>query len=242
MRVLVTRPADDASRTAETLAKLGHTALIAPLLEICFLNGPEISLAGVQAILATSGNGIRALARRSTRRDIPVFAVGTQTSVLARAEGYLEIVDAAGDSRALATLVRGRLRPDAGDLLHAAGTDSRNELREQLRSDGFEVRRSVLYEAREARELPPAAQIALRSGSIDALIVFSPRSAQILADCVQRANLASACGCVTACCISDEAAEALEDIPFAAIRIAAHPDHDAVLALLDNCVKSGERS
>jgi len=234
MRVLVTRPAEDASRTAETLARLGHAALIAPLLEIRFLDGPEISLAGVQAILATSGNSIRALARRSPRRDIPVFAVGTQTANAARAESYLEIVDAAGDSRALASLVHGRARPDAGVLLHAAGTDSRNEWREQLRSSGFEVRRTVLYEARAARELPPAARSALQSGSIDALIVFSPRSAQILADCVQRASLASACRRVTACCISAEAAEALRDIPFAAIRVAAHPDHAAVLALLDD--------
>jgi uroporphyrinogen-III synthase len=241
MRVLVTRPAEDASRTAETLAKLGHAALIAPLLEIHFLDGPGISLAGVQAILATSGNGIRALARRSPRRDIPVFAVGTRTANVARAEGYLAIMDAAGDSRALATLVRGRLRPDTGALLHAAGTDSRDEWRDQLRSDGFEVRRSVLYEACEAPELPPAAQTALRSGSIDALIVFSPRSAQIFADCVERASLASACGCVTACCISDEAAEALRNIPFATIRVAAHPDHDAVLALLDSWVERGER-
>src|SRR6202021_3531518 len=111
MRVLVTRPAEDASRTAETLAKLGHAALIAPLLEIHFLDGPGVSLAGVQGILATSGNGIRALARRSPRRDIPVFAVGTRTANVARAEGYLAIMDAAGDSRALATLGLGRLAP-----------------------------------------------------------------------------------------------------------------------------------
>ncbi|HWE07142.1 MAG TPA: uroporphyrinogen-III synthase [Rhizomicrobium sp.] len=239
MRVLVTRPAEDASRTARMLARLGHDALIAPLLELRFLDGPEISLAGVQAILATSGNGIRALARRSPRRDIPVFAVGTQTADLARAESYFEIVDAAGDSRALAALVRGRLRPDAGVLLHAAGTDSRDEWREQLRSAGFEVRRSVLYQALEAPELPAAAQTALRSGSIDALIVFSPRSAQIFADCVQRAGLASTCAHVTACCISDTAAGALKNIPFAAIHVAAHPDHDAVLALLDNCARRG---
>src|ERR1700722_5354367 len=103
MRVLVTRPAEDASRTAETLAKLGHAALIAPLLEIRFLDGPGISLAGVQAILATSGNGIRALARRSPRRDIPVFAVGTRTANVARAEGYL--------ASWMRPAIPGRLRP-----------------------------------------------------------------------------------------------------------------------------------
>lgn len=237
MRVLVTRAADDASRTAEKLATLGHEALVAPLLEIRFLDGPEISLDGVQAILATSGNGIRALARRSPRRDIPLFTVGTQTANAAQAEGYSEIMDAAGDSRALATLVRARARPDAGVLLHVAGMDSRDELRDQLQSAGFDVRTCVLYEAMEAAELPLAARHALRSGSIDALLVFSPRSAKVFADCVRRAGLASSCGRIIACCISDAAAKVLMNIPFAAIRIATHPDHDAVLALLEDDVR-----
>ena len=37
-------------------------------------------LDGVQAILATSANGVRALARRTPRRDLPLFAVGPQTA------------------------------------------------------------------------------------------------------------------------------------------------------------------
>src|SRR6202795_5254796 len=108
MRVLVTRPEEDARRTAEKMAKFGHDALIAPLIEIRLLDGPEIPLDGVQAILATSGNGIRALARRNSRRDVRVFVVGTQTAIVARAEGYFEVADAAGDAKSLVSLVRDR--------------------------------------------------------------------------------------------------------------------------------------
>ena len=233
MRVLVTRPQEDARRTAERLAKLGHHALIAPLVEIRLLDGPEIPLDGVQAILATSGNGIRALARRNSRRDVQVFVVGAQTANAARAEGYLEVADAAGDANALVSLVHSRARPDAGALLHAAGTDARHELRVRLQRAGFDVRSPALYDAVEVPMLPPFAQNALRSGSVDALIVFSPRSAQIFADRIVRADLASACAHLVACCISNAAAHPLQHIPFREIRIAAHPDLDTVLALLD---------
>src|ERR1700749_3338061 len=80
MRVLVTRPEEDAVRIAEILKSRGHEPVIAPLLKTNFHNGPDISLDGVQAILATSANGVRALATRTRRRDIPLFAVGPQTA------------------------------------------------------------------------------------------------------------------------------------------------------------------
>ena len=70
MRVLVTRPEDDARETAVRLKALGHEPILAPLISIRFIDGPDIDLAGVQALIATSSNGVRALARRTSRRDI----------------------------------------------------------------------------------------------------------------------------------------------------------------------------
>jgi uroporphyrinogen-III synthase len=91
MRILVTRPREDGEQIAAKLAALGHTALLAPLLEPRFHDGPEPALNDVQAILATSANGIRALIRRTARRDIPIFAVGPQTTEEARAAGFSDV-------------------------------------------------------------------------------------------------------------------------------------------------------
>ncbi len=85
MRVLVTRPKEDAEETAQLLAARGHQALVAPLLETRFFDGAALTLEGVQAVLATSANGVRALARRTARRDVPLFAVGPQTAEAAKA-------------------------------------------------------------------------------------------------------------------------------------------------------------
>lgn len=233
MRVLVARPLLDSQRTAERLAEQGHQVVVAPLFHIRLLAGPELQLDGVQAILATSGNGIRALAPRSRRRDIKILAVGSETAAVARLEGFIAVADGAGDAKTLARLARETLRPESGVLLHATGADASPELTAELTRAGFQTRSIVLYETVAAPELPGNATKALRENALDAVLVFSPRSAQLLVECVERAGLSSMCTHLHACCISRAAAEALRGLTFAAIHVAAHPDQASLLALLD---------
>ena len=96
---------------------MGHDAIIAPLLEIRFHNRPPVSLDGVQAILATSANGVRALARRTSDRSLLVFCVGPQTAEAAKALGFAHVKNADGDAKALAAAVTQWASPDAGVLL-----------------------------------------------------------------------------------------------------------------------------
>src|SRR5262245_999401 len=79
MHVLVTRPLEDGAEIAARLAEMGHRALLAPLLTPHFPDGPQPEFQDVQAVLVTSANGVRALIRRTARRDLPIFAVGPQT-------------------------------------------------------------------------------------------------------------------------------------------------------------------
>jgi len=73
-KILITRPEEDAKPLADALAERGIASVIEPLLAIRTL--PETAaplaedLAGVQAILFTSANGVRAFAELSHRRDI----------------------------------------------------------------------------------------------------------------------------------------------------------------------------
>ena len=233
MKILVTRPLEDAERTAAELEPRGHEAVIAPLMDIRFRKGPEIVLDGVQAILATSANGIRALAGRSPRRDLPVFAVGPQSAEAARAAGYQNVKSADGDAMALARAVSGWVRPEAGALFHAAGAQTKGGLAARLSAAGFAVQSETLYEAVPVPALPPDAAAALAAENVDAVLLYSPHSARIFAGCVARAGLAESCRGVTALCISQTAADALAPLQFRAVRIAAHPDQDGLFAVLD---------
>ena len=137
MHVLVTRPVEDGEEIAARLAEMGHTALLAPLLSTHFSDGPEPDLRDVQAILATSANGIRALIRRTARRDLPIFAVGPQTTQEARQAGFTDIRNADGDARALAEATSRWTSPDKGVLLHVCGEEAPGTLADDLDARGF---------------------------------------------------------------------------------------------------------
>lgn len=232
MRILITRPADDARELSQKLVAMGHEAVIAPLLKILYADGSEIPLDGVQAILATSANGVRAIARRTTRRDVPLFAVGPQTEAEARALGFLHVRNAEGDATALSRATLSWAKPDDGVLLHAAGAEAPKLLAMELEKHGFTVRREVLYEARIAGSLPDIAAEALRSNTLDAVMHFSPRVATAFADCVREADLAAHCKRLLAICISEAAAKALSPLHFREMRIAKRPNQQALLELL----------
>src|SRR6476646_3027086 len=87
-RALVTRPRAEAMALAEALAMRGIATVIEPLLDIHYRDEPAPDLAGVQAVLCTSANGVRAWARLSGERDIALFAVGEATAARARAAGF----------------------------------------------------------------------------------------------------------------------------------------------------------
>ena len=156
LSVLITRPAEDGEMLAEMLRGRGMEPMVEPMMNIVPTDAAP-DFIGVQAVLLTSANGARALAERIAGRDIPVFAVGDATARTARELGFSTVESAAGNVTALADLVRGRLDPAAGALLHPAGSDVAGDLAGTLNKYGFSVRRVVLYEARPAVEMSQAA-------------------------------------------------------------------------------------
>ncbi len=232
MRVLVTRPAEDAMETAALLRERGHEPVIASLLGVNYHDGPPLLLDAVQALLATSANGVRALARRTARRDLAVFAVGSQTSAAARAAGFTDVRNADGNSENLANAVRGWASPGGGTLLHAAGAEAEGRLADILIAAGYTVRTEVLYDVPAVTALPDIARAALADGTLDAVLLLSARSAQVFATCIAQAGLASACRRLTALCISEAAAKPLAGLAFKDIRIAARPNQASLLDCL----------
>src|SRR6266700_6545712 len=114
MRALVTRPRAEAESLAEALAARGIAAVIEPLLEIHYRSEPAPDLTGVQAVLCTSANGVRALARLTGERAVPLFAIGDASAARARNEGFARVESAGGSLADLVGLARDRLSPTAG--------------------------------------------------------------------------------------------------------------------------------
>ncbi|KAA5606967.1 hypothetical protein F1188_03385 [Roseospira marina] len=229
MRALVSRPRDDAERIAAPLRALGVDVVAEPLLVIVPVAGPNIDLRDVQALLMTSANGARALASAIEERDIPVFAVGEQTARAAQSLGFARVESAGGDVNTLAALVRQRLTPTDGPLVHAAGSVQAGDLAGALTAEGFQVRIARLYDARPTAALSRETQASLRAGAIDAAFFFSPRTARTFVEHVRKADLVGAMTSLTAYALSPAVARELAPILSGRVRVADQPTQDALL-------------
>lgn len=239
MRVLITRPREDAETLAGLLRERDIESVIEPMLVIHLLEGAGMDLDGVQALLLTSANGARALAGRELAaagtdwRDLPVFAVGSVTAKAARDRGFRRVVRADGDVDSLGKLVAESLDPRRGALLHVAGSEVAGDLAGRLRRSGFTVRRAVLYEAAAAESLSPGLVSMLKAGAIELALFFSPRTAESFVSLARKAGVAPACNSMTALCLSAAVAEAAKAIDWADIRVSGRPDLEGLLALID---------
>lgn len=233
MKVLITRSREDGQRLATVLAERGIDSLLAPLLEIAIFAGPPLALEGVQAILATSANGIRAFAERNPERRIPVFAVGDATARLAENAGFASVSTASGDVETLAELIFEALPADGGELLHVAGTKVAGDLGGRLGEQRFRYRREVIYEAKRVPALDPAAIEAIQAGTIDGILFYSPRTASIFVELADRAGIKDDLDDVAAYCLSEAVARRIEGLAWRVIGIANRPDQESMLALLE---------
>lgn len=233
-RLLVTRPADDAAPLVARLQELGIDSIVSPILEIEYIDGTDLDLSGVQGVLLTSANGVRALAHRMQRRDMPCYAVGDATARQAETCGFTSIQSANGDVDDLARLVAAHCDPDAGALLHAAGSVTAGDLAAMLAPQNFSVRREMLYDAKMVETLPPEAVKALQGAALDGVVLYSPRTAKHFNDLVEKAGLAAALGRLTMFALSENVDNAAGDAWGKRI-IATHPDQESLLQAVRTC-------
>jgi uroporphyrinogen-III synthase len=237
MRALVTRPREEAEMLAPALSARGFDTLIEPMMEIHFRDtAPD--LAGIQAVLCTSTNGVRALARANENREVPLFAVGDATAARARLEGFRKVANAGGGSADLVRLAAAQLHPGYGPLLYVSGIDIAGDLASALQRYGFTVDRCVLYEARPAPALSATAIGALADGEIDFALFFSPRTAAIFVQLAGAAGVTQSCATVIALSISASADKALNGSRWRERLVAERPDRQGLLDMLDRVTAS----
>lgn len=249
MKVLVTRPEPDASRLAARLAASGIKAMVEPMMVVTAVDqrppalepdlepglepSLELDLEGVQALAFTSANGVRAFALLSMERALPVFAVGAATAEAAREAGFEVVHVAAGDVEHLAALIAGMAEPEGGSIFHAAGKVVAGDLVGLLAARGFHVVRKVLYGAEPAAALSADLQRALRDGTLDAVTLYSPRTARIFAGLVSKAGLEAEVARLACYALSKNVASAAGALSWASMNIAAEPSEEALLALME---------
>ena len=218
LRVAVTRAQPEADATAARLRAMGAEPVLAPLLRI--EHRPfDTNLTGVQALLFSSGNGVRAYACASETRDIIALGVGDVTAAAAHHAGFADVRSADGDVTALATLAQAALSPNGGKLVHISGAHAAGDLAGALKGAGFEAERRVAYEAQAVTDLPPAL-----AAAIDIVLFHSARAAETyitLGAPHARQRIAA--------CLSPAIAEIAARVNWARLIVASRPREEALL-------------
>ena len=227
-RVLITRPEPGATETAARLSALGFSPIIAPIFSIVTqgIHAPD----HVAATLLTSRNAIAACP--PSLHDRPVFAVGTATAARASEAGFSRVFSAGGDAEALVSMVSDTLSSNDDTLFLPTGQGQGMTLAASLRRCGFTVLRRVAYRTVSVLALPEAIATLLRHRQAAVAMFFSAEASRHFVNLLQAARLSDAVRHVEAVSISERAAVALRSLPWRRISVAATPNQDAMLVLL----------
>ena len=158
MKVVVTRPRDQAGPLVRRLEELGHEVVECPLIEIEPLPGP-VDVQGYDWVIVTSPNGARELVSRASSPLPKIAAVGPGTAETLRELGVEpELVPRVSSQDGLLAEFP---RP-AGRVLFAAAQGARRRPIEELGADFV-----PLYTTRLVRpaEPPEGDLVVLASGS-----------------------------------------------------------------------------
>lgn len=225
--VILTRPAAQAARFAQAvMARFDPVGVISsPLLAPRFLC-PDLPPRPFSALIFTSETAVEACRRFSAaqRALLPqrAYCVGRRTAQAAQGLGFAA-QSADGDADALVAAIL-RDAPPA-PLLHLHGAETRGDVAARLTAAGLETLSVETYQ-QVAQPLDKQTLAALQADAALVLPVFSPRTAQILAEALIVAAPRAPLHFVA---ISDATAAPLRRLPFASLSVAAQPDAEAML-------------
>lgn len=240
MRVLVTRPEPDATRTAEELARRGHDPVVAPLLLVEPLGlrptAGQIPTGGIAALAVTSPRTAALIGpeHRAAWARLPVFTVGDRTAAAMSGAGFHDVRSAAGDVQALGRLIAAAGLAPGALILSLGGEERAGDLAGLVAAARLDVVEHALYRMIPAASLPAILVEALDAAGPAAALHYSPRSAATFVRLVATAGQQARAERLTHLCLSNAVAGPLRRGGYADIRVAARPDEAALLDLLDH--------
>jgi uroporphyrinogen-III synthase len=128
VRIVVTRPREQAAELAHALEALGHDVEVCPLVEIEPLGDEAVDVSGYDWVVVTSPNGARELRRRMHGTPARVAAIGSAT---ADAFGGADLVASVSTQEGLLA----ELPRPAGRVLFAGAESARRLLADELDAD-----------------------------------------------------------------------------------------------------------
>ncbi|WP_027059450.1 uroporphyrinogen-III synthase [Mesorhizobium loti] len=233
LRVLVTRPEPGASRTARRLQDMGFQPVVLPLTETVVLPaGAGLIPGDAIAVAVTSANAVRHAPKAviAALAALPCHAVGTRTTEAARKMGFLSVIEGSGDAEALADSIA--LAFPGKAIVYLCGRVRFPVFEQRLEAAGVLVRAVETYDTLPVRYSDETILALLSGQAVDAALLYSAKAAAAMQALAKRPALQGLFEKTLFFALSARIAAAFDDSAGQAIRIAAQPDEEALLALL----------
>lgn len=249
MRLWVTRPEPDGSEFARALGDLGHETIVEPLLQaeaVPFDDAGLVRVIGASdAIIATSRNAIRALdgsRAGAALSDALIVAVGPGTTEAAAACGAGDVLNVDGRVEDVVAQLPGVLpsvfgvRGGSGapQVVYLRGADVTVDLIGALQrvAPDWQLREEVVYRMSQTSAPSPFLRDRLARQEIDAVTLFSSRTADAYVAALARESLVGAMRPKMHYCLSDRIAERLAVLALRRIAVATRPNVQEMLELI----------
>lgn len=231
--ILITRAEPGASETDARITALGLRAVKSPVLAIEARSDEALpELQSVSGLVFTSANGVRVFAERSSDRRLNAWCVGPATAAAARAAGFEQVHESAGNAVDLADFIAARSVPASGPLLHVANRAAKGDLKRSLEARGYRVNFAPLYGMRAAKSLSASAARALQADGPTIVLIHSAKGAEAFADLCA----ADPPRPLAVVAISAAAAQPLAALDTLSINVAAAPNEDSLLDTLGSVI------
>lgn len=228
--VLVTRPMDEATPTAEKLETLGHRVIIAPMIQIdpVSFEIPDED----RSLIITSKNGARHGLANIGNKDQAIYAVGEETANEARKLGFTNITVGPGTARELVPILLEAGITHKRKYTHLAGNVISYNIADVLRGEDIDAEATTTYQSRPLRSYSAGVQEAMEEGEIDIALFYSPRTATTFEEAAAEYGRSDWLSKIDAVCLSTRVAQNLIG-PWRSVNYAIIPTEKALFSLIE---------
>ncbi|EJT03550.1 uroporphyrinogen-III synthase [Rhizobium sp. CCGE 510] len=235
MRVLVTRPAHSAEKTAQRLRDMGHEPLLLPLRQPLHDSAAAATaLARTSgAIAVTSAEAVRVISAlgEQLRPHLarPLFAVGETTAEEARKLGFRSVASSKGNGRDLADLVAAQ---GDGRLLYLAGMPRAETFEAGLRQRGIRFSVAECYRMQPVVPGPAEIEGIFSSRRPEVILFYSRQTAEDFFGVPELRSALPDDSEIRLLCLSEAVAQAIPTALKKSVMISPMTDEKSLLSLL----------
>ena len=212
MHVLVTRPEGDGEALKAKIEQLGCEVSLEPLIRIVPNEIPPGAIDGASTLIVTSRNALKALAASPALAPaitLPLMTVGPGTAALALEMGFKNVFEGPGTGAEFAPEIARRAKTADGTFVYLSGDKLAFDLPKVLAEGGVNIRRTIAYRSVAAETLSAHVAEALRKGTIDVVVLMSPRTAETWSNIAPDIAMPNDLSRITYVCISEAVANVL---------------------------------